>query len=451
MSKVKQIVGGAKRLTARKTNSPKRYRISSIQVTEEAYKKDSSKYGKFPKVLIARQNGVVFDLQDYKKLQTIQLPCSNFAKTIVQENKIPQREITEGDITNSNRVDMVQWSTWWDEAKLVKNGSFITLKDHPNCYVVSEGIFNIDTLELAVPFIALQKSYGFNILQTYYVLDAFLKHADLEAVRDYTFLSYGVGEMPSVAPDSLNYIKDDNILGVKNIGYATLYSILSDHFHISKDIIYEWVQKELIVVDSKYNIVFLSYEDGNVVSAYKVSRYKHQEDKFSYNLYVTKPNVSFTYCSDEAKQQDTFTSLTVFGNPIEMLCYFTLASSSYGLVPPLDDSGCYMAMVSGKVGFVKEWLTKHAEVGNLNIALHFNRGHQYNTRAIIRDALELKIPRVNELRNLISNYAMKAVMKPHHKKYQLSGWSDLINLRLDKLNASFVPLSKFEINRYKLK
>ena len=99
----------------------------------------------------------------------MQLPCSNFAKTIVQNNKIPEHTVTEGDKCNSNRVDMVQWVAWYDESLLVKNGSFITLKDHPNCYVLRNGIFNIDTLELSVTFVALQKYLGFNILQAHYL------------------------------------------------------------------------------------------------------------------------------------------------------------------------------------------------------------------------------------------------------------------------------------------
>ena len=448
MQNVNSKVGGTKKLTARRNNSPKRYKISSIKVTEEAYNKGSSKYDKFPKVLITRQNGVVFDPQQYKRFKTMQLPCSNFAKTIVQNNKIPEHTVTEGDKCNSNRVDMVQWVAWYDESLLVKNGSFITLKDHPNCYVLRNGIFNIDTLELSVPFVALQKYLGFNILQTYYLCDAFLKHADLDAVREYTNLVYGVSEMPQFAPDSLNYIIEDNILGVKKIGLATLFSILYDHFHISKDVILEMVERGLLIVDSKYNVCFLGFDaDGNVSSVYKVSRYKHK-DEFSINLYVTKENVGFVYCSEEAECNGWFNSVTVFGSPMEMLCYISLARESDPLVPPLDDGGCNVALIDGKVYFPNEWLDKHYEVYKLNVALNFNRGHHYNTKAIIREAEKLDVPYINELRNLVADYSNKAILKHGRTEYQVDGWHGLINLYLDNLNASFVPLRAYEIKHY---
>ena len=165
-----------------------------------------------------------------------------------------------------------------------------------------------------------------NILQAYYVCDAFLKHADKGDVRDYTFLHFGVGEMPQVAPDSLNYVRENNILGVDPKGLATLFSILYDSCHISKDVILEMASRELVVVDSLYNVAFLSYDaEGNVASVFKMSRYKHSEDKFSFNHYVTQRGIGFVYCCGEAEQYDTFESLAVFTQPaieISLSAYF---------------------------------------------------------------------------------------------------------------------------------
>ena len=140
---------------------------------------------------------------------------------IVENHKIPERTITDDDIANANHCDMLQFLVWWDESLLTKDGLLIKLKNYPHCYVIREGVFNIDTCELAPPFIAVQKFLGLNILQAYYVCDAFLKHADKGAVRDYTFLRYGVGEMPQVAlcnPSACGIIHQNGLQLCQNDG-----------------------------------------------------------------------------------------------------------------------------------------------------------------------------------------------------------------------------------------
>jgi hypothetical protein len=155
---------------------------------------------------------------------------------------------------------------WYDQFLLEKKDDFVVLKSNPSCYVTREGIFNTETCELAPAYIALQKYLDFNVLQAYYICDAFLKHADKTSVRNYTIAHYGFGNMPDVAPDALNYILDDNILYVEDVALATLYGVLKDVFHISKSVIYEMVERKYIIVDSHYNICFLSYdEDDNLM------------------------------------------------------------------------------------------------------------------------------------------------------------------------------------------
>lgn len=450
MHKVKHNADGTKKLTVKRSQGSKKYRISSISISEATYKAEGTKYDKFPsdKVFITC-NGVKVERSKYNKLLKVELPSSAFAKMIVENHKIPERTITDDDIANANHCDMLQFLVWWDESLLTKDGLLIKLKNYPHCYVIREGVFNIDTCELAPPFIAVQKFLGLNILQAYYVCDAFLKHADKGAVRDYTFLRYGVGEMPQVALDSLNYVRENNILGIDPKGLATLFSILYDSCHISKDVILEMATRELVVVDSLYNIAFLSYDaEGNVASVFKMSRYKHSEDKFSFNHYVTQRGIGFVYCWGEAEQYDTFESLAVFDNPIELMSYLTLEREAHPLVPSISNAGCYMAMLNGNTFAISEWLTKHSEVGTLYVALSFNRVNQYIKKALTRLALELKLPHIKEVRELLTEYAHKAVIKNTYHSLRVGGWNDLINLYLDELNGFFVPLSRYEIKRY---
>ena len=127
--------------------------------------------------------------------------------------------------------------------------------------------------------------------------------------------------MPQVAPDALNYILSENILGVVPVGYATLFGILTDNFHISKEVIYEMMDRNLIIVDSHFNICFLSYDlSGNVASVYKMSRYNHSDIKYSFNNYVTQADVGFGYCSSEAERHNFFENVVVFVSDDDAEC-----------------------------------------------------------------------------------------------------------------------------------
>ena len=129
------------------------------------------------------------------KKKNVQLPDMSFAKRRLAENKIKRHFITEDDKCNCNRCDMLHLLVSWDQSLLEKKDGLVVIKSNQSCYVVKEGIFNIETCELAPPFIALQKYLGFNMLQAYYICDTFLKHADKDMVRDYATLHYGFGNL----------------------------------------------------------------------------------------------------------------------------------------------------------------------------------------------------------------------------------------------------------------
>ena len=129
------------------------------------------------------------------------------------------------------------------------------------------------------------------------------------------------------------------------------------------------IERKYIIVDSHYNICFLSYdEDGNIASVYKMSRYKHSEDRFSFNHYITKSSISFMYCSEDAKQNNFFRSVVVFDSPLELLSYLTLEESKHQLVPSMDEGCCYIAMFNSNILSINNWLNKHDEIETLYIA-----------------------------------------------------------------------------------
>ncbi len=361
--------------------------------------------------------------------KNVQLPDNSFARCRLAENKIKKHFITEDDKCNCNRVDMLHLLSWWDQSVLERKDSSVVLKTNPNCYVVKGGIFNIETCELAPPFIALQKYLDFNMLQAYYICDTFLKHADKTMVRDYATLHYGFGNMPDVAQDALNYILDDNILFVKDVALATLYGVLKDIFHISKSVIYEMIERKYIVVDSHWNICFLSYDEhGNVASIYKMSRYKHSDDRFSFNHYITKSNISFMYCSEEAKQNNSFSSFVVFDSPLELLSYLTLEESKHQIVPSMDDGCCYVAMFNSNILSINDWLNKHNEIETLYIAIRLTLlNSKYIKKHLIDYAQKLHVPAIKELNETIIEHTQRVPTQCINGSLRIDGWNALLS------------------------
>ena len=368
-----------------------------------------------------------------------QLPDNSFARCRVAQNKIKKHFITEDDKCNCNRCDMLHLLVWWDQSLIEKQEDFAILKDQSSCYVVKEGIFNIETCELAPPFIALQKYLGFNMLQAYYICDTFLKHADKAMVRDYATHNYGFGNMPNVAQDALNYILDDNILYVEDVALATLYGVLKDLFHISKSVIYEMIERQYIVVDSHYNICFLSYDEvGNVASVYKMSRYKHSDNTFSFNHYITRANVSFMYCSEEAKQYNSFGSVVVFDSPIELMSYLTLEESNHNIVPLMDESCCYIAMFNSNILSIKEWLGKHDEINTLYIAIRLTvLNSNYIKKHLIDYAKKLRVPKTQVLSDIILKHTQSVPTQYIYNSFRLDGWNALLCLYSNLFSVMF--------------
>jgi len=299
------------------------------------------------------------------------------------------------------------------------------------------------------------KYASLNKLEAYYVATTFLQQANkdnIKAIIRYTAKHFGFGYMPQVASDALNYIVDDNILGVEAGGYTTLFSILKESFYISKEVIWEMVNRKFVIVDSKYNICFLSYdEEGNVTSVYKMCRYNHGETNFCFNHYVTQQDVSFIYCSEEAQQYNSFNSVTVFDHPIELLSYLTLEIRCNPLVTSLFDGGCYMAMFNSNTVSVKEWLNKHDEVNTLNIATRFIPVNSYINKHLYQIADDMNVPKTQELNQLIEAYSNCAVLKSYCNSFRVEGWNILIKLYLDMLTATFKSIMEYEIKRYETK
>lgn len=345
-------------------------------------------------------------------------------------------DITENDIAYCNRCDMLQLAVWFSEESLLKQDNYLILKNKPDCYVIRTGVYSLDGL-LDPPFAALQKHFNLNMWQSYIVCSEFMKKVDKSAIRKYCSQVYGQVDMPYVPKDLLNYVVDESILYREEVGLKTIYGILADAFHIDREVINQFVMKHLITVDEKFNICFNDFDtEGNVVSSLKLSRYKHSNEVFSYNLYTTTPDPSFSY-SKYPSTSNTTKSLTVFDNPVELLSYLSLEQKYNTIVPELSSDGYFLAMYNSNLYPVQRFLRLN-KVDSLNMGIkltvhnaryvtkYFNYyGKVFNTNCVV------------DLQQCLRNYMMHCIKNhPEMTNYRIDGWNSLLKILEEQHKSS---------------
>lgn len=356
-------------------------------------------------------------------------------------------DITEDHIQYCNRCDMLHLAVWFNETALQQQDNYVFLKEKSNCFIIREGIYDVQTSLLSPPFIAMQKYYGLSILQAFKICDMFMSKVNKAMIRDYCNYTYGAVTMPRPPKDILNYVVNDNILYEDPMGLPTLYGILSDVFCIDRDIIENLTQENIITMDPHYNICFNTFdEEGNVVSTLKMSRYRHSNKKFSFNHYVTQRNVGFEYLSEEARKPNSCTAIAIFDNPIEMLSFLTLEKGNKPAVPKLSSNTCLFTMHHGNTASVTGWLSSHSSIKGIYIANRLNEdNHKYIKGRFYYNAKTFGIKDVKELRELLLEYL--EIVKAHQNgNFRISGWNDLLKIVKYNMSLRVADLRPWIIN-----
>ena len=358
------------------------------------------------------------------------------------KNEIPKHitpfEITEQHICECNHVDLLHIITWLDDSLIEQQDNYVVLKSNRDCYICREGVYNIQTGLLTPTWIALQQIFKFNLLQTCVAYQKFTRSGIIEQVRNHCLNTYGSVAMPSPRPDLLNYVVEDNIIGKEDVALKTVYGILADQFCIDRKIIEKFINENLITMDPNYNICFNSFdENGNVISTFKMSRYKHSNTHYSFNHYVTKRNVGFVY-SPENEEWAPSTAVTIFDSPLELLSYLTLEKTTNSIVPGvlgdmpsavrrLSTSSHMFSMYNGNTYSVREWLRSHENIDTINIAIKLNRLNEKRIRTrFYYDAKVFGIPNVVDLREILKKYLEVFIKKFNKASFKIDGWNALL-------------------------
>ena len=169
-----------------------------------------------------------------------------------------------------------------------------------------------------------------------------------------------------------------------------------------------------------------------------MSRYNHSDTEFSFNRYVTKSDVSFMYCSEEAKQNNSFGSVVVFDSPIELMSYLTLEESNHNIVPLMDESCCYIAMFNSNILSIKECLKKHHDIKTLYIAIRLTSlNGNYIKKHLSDYAKKLRVPEISELNDIISKHTRKMPTQYISNSFRLDGWNALLCIYSDMFSIMF--------------
>ena len=420
--------------------SGKEQESATLYVKEKEYLKHRYKYDHDTQneIIIICFDGTKVDLQLYKSFESQRLigvlPDNRYIQNAINNNRFePKDDLTPYDIYSANHCDMRHLLIYWDKELIHKDvDGFIVLRDHLHCYVFREGVYNTQTHHLAPPFVALQKYVGLSRNQAYHLCNFFLMKVEKSAVRQYChkhYANFDIDIPPSLdAP--LNYLKDDNILESDSASKTSLFSVLKDACYIDESAILDMLQYGQFSMDSKHNICFNTVdESGNIISSYKMSRYKHGFDDFSYNHYVTRRNVGFEYLSlgalkKEWEKSDSLTAVTVFEDPIELMSY--LALEKLGRVEKLSNVSHFLALNGSNTNVLNDFLKRHKEVKTVNVAIKGNYiNNVFISKQLVRDAKKLCVTTINMTNDLLFEETCKVTFNGDGE-IGIHGWNDLL-------------------------
>lgn len=205
---------------------------------------------------------------------------------------------SDEQIEVANNVDLVNFLRMQGES-LMKSGKDMRWSRHTSVTIRGNRWYEWKSQEGGYPIEFLKKFYQYDFKQAMEVL--------LSASGE-------VGQAQTVQEETKEFI-----LPPKNETMQRTYGYLMNTRFIDKEVIDEFVKRDLIYEDSKYhNAVFVGYdEDGIARHAHKKSTFSNNGKSFRGNVEGSDPRYTFHYIGKSNK-------LFVFEAPIDMLSYISM-------------------------------------------------------------------------------------------------------------------------------
>ena len=330
-------------------------------------------------------------------------------------NQFPKPHYIPREIEQFNAVDVIHALVWYDESLLLYEDDHLLFKNHKQCVIYSEGVYDTQNYKIYTLIDALKTFCGLTFPQACHLAKAFHDLKDYTPIKEYCALKYPNAKKSNLSIDyNLNAILNENIfLSDNNNSYKTAYAILHNRLGIDRNIVSNFIHRGYLVMDNQFNLCYLSYENDNVTS---IIKYLSDKNYLATETQTKRRNVGFRYAIKEEADYDMFRNVYVFENVIDLMSYLTLVNME--LIPKINKASCLLAINGIGDGVLYNFLSEHPEVQTIYSCLQ-------NDSAGIRASKALNQRCVVDMQPILRDYShtngyvrtWNAMLQNEHKKY----------------------------------
>ena len=291
---------------------------------------------------------------------------NNNRKQILKEAKahtFSHRSYTREEINTFNIVNLSELCVFFFENKLTYTAGRLVLHDHPHVIVYAEGFYDTKTYKCHNAINGLKLFFSLDFLQACYIINNFFDCLPILDMETYIANKYPLAKTASLSEDyTLNYVLRNNLLNYKdNNSLKMVFSVLHNRMCIDRETIKKFLKTKKLVVNSRFDLLFLEYENNDVIAITSKLQYQNH---LATEILTTKRNTTFTWNDSSSPY---YHNVYVFEDIYQIMSYLTLINK--GLVPALEKDSIMLSL--NGVGFeaLKAFLDKHNEVKHIYACL----------------------------------------------------------------------------------
>lgn len=272
---------------------------------------------------------------------------------VLNENRFKTKHHTQSKIDTISQSNLQQLVYWYAPKRLIyKNNRFFIEGANGKVVLYENMAYNHYTGQSYPPIWFLQEFLGLSFHQAVYLLEHFYYkvqkapiRAELAAVTGQSLEHNPTGTNESL--DLTHYIAEDKLSDPTTKADALKRAIayLSLNRGIDKDIVLNLIKQKFLVMDSNYNLCFVTYQDPlNKKEPIAITKKGTLSSKpYKCNI-VKEHSTGFFYAQKNFLRSRDYRTLFVFESIVDMLSFLTLVKQKRIDATYHDANCCYIAL-----------------------------------------------------------------------------------------------------------
>ena len=268
----------------------------------------------------------------------------------------PYHRYSQEEINALNSINLVEFCIYISEKAVSYQADRLVVRKYPHVVIYPEGFYDTKQRKRVNAINGLKEYFGFDFLQACYMLQRYYDGDAILNMDSYVKKYYPLAYNSSLSFDfNLNYMLKYNLLDYKNNNSLKMvYSVLHNRMYIDRDVISRFLHTKKLIVNNKFDLCFLEYENENIITVTKKLQYKKH---MAIEVETVKRNTTFTWID---KEKCSYYNVYVFEDVYQIMSYLTLINKA--LVPPLEPNSVMLSLNGTSFYALKSYLHENQKV-----------------------------------------------------------------------------------------